>query len=255
MTEPRDRDWVTWAGLGIVGTAAAIMSFVALSDLARILGATAVIPLAPAGEPDRPGPGVPVAWLLPLTVDVFAFVATRVWLRGVANAEAVTFARRAAWAAIVTTVVGNGLHGYLVSRANPDDPWIASVVAAAVPAVVFGGLVHLAHLVGRGPDHQPDTSARPDPWLTMLDDVLAEPWAAALHGWPPKPGEPYRDRRANNAQIAADVRRVEAELGRELKRDDIARLWGIGSSRATAVLTLNTPTHQPVDDPAAAPAA
>jgi len=223
-----NRDWATWFGLGVVGAAAAIMSFTALSDLARLLGVTALM-----NWPGVEAGGIPVAWLLPLTVDVLAAVATRVWLTRRTNHEALEYARRAAWAAIVATVVGNGAHGYLVSAAT-GEPWAASVVVSAVPALALGAMVHLAHLVGRGPA-MPVDEAGPDPWLTLLDDVLAEPWDHAIRAWAAAVDEdgartPTRDE--PDAVLAADLRGKNVNRRRPFTQDEVRFRYGVGATRA-----------------------
>lgn len=135
MTE---RDRVTGAGLLVIGGAAAVMSFAALSDLAELRGidGTARVPLI--------GWTLHLAWLLPITVDVFAALATRVWLRREAHPDAIRFACGATWAAVGATVLGNAYHGYLTSSGALD-----AVLIASVPAVAIGAAVHLAVLVGR----------------------------------------------------------------------------------------------------------
>lgn len=147
----RTRDPWTWAGIAVVGAAAAIMSFTALSDLAERCGIVARVALGPVE--------LRVAWLLPLAVDVLAAVATRVWLQRRVGDEALTVARRAAWASIAATVAGNAAHGLVVWTAAPP-PWWAGVVVSAVPAAALGAIVHLAVLVGRGP--APEVEDAPD---------------------------------------------------------------------------------------------
>ena len=132
-----ERDWWTWAGLGVVGAAAAVLSFSALADLARRCGVTGTI----AGHFE-------LAWLLPLTLDVFAATATRIWLRRRACDEAIKLARGCAWAAIGTTVAGNAYHGYLLSE-RIAPPLLAVMVVAAVAPVALGALGALVHLAGR----------------------------------------------------------------------------------------------------------
>lgn len=190
-----DRDVVTWVGLGVVGAAAAVMSFTALADLARICGITATL-----GR-------MPVAWLLPLTIDVLAAVSTRVWLRRRTNTDALAYARRSAWAAIGATVVGNGAHGALVHAAS-SPPWWAAVLVSAVPAVALGAMVHLAVLVGRGVASPPA-------------DVIDQP-----------------DRRPGSASpdehLVADLRSWIGEAG-PVGRDRIMSAYGIGASRAMRI--------------------
>lgn len=134
------RDHLTWAGLAVVGVAAAVLSFTALRDLGELCSI-----------------GIP--WLLPVVVDVFAATATRIWLRASAPPDAVRYARAAAWCAIATTVAGNAGHGWFVASAHPSIvPWWVAVAVASLPAVALGALVHLAVLVGR-PVAEPEPGA------------------------------------------------------------------------------------------------
>lgn len=240
-----DRDWVTWAGLAVVGAAAAVMSFAALSDLAHLCGITAVLL------------GIPVAWLLPATVDVLAAVATRVWLQRRTNPDALAYARRAAWAAIAATVVGNAAHGALV-RASVPPEWWAVVVVSAVPAVALGAMVHLAVLVGRGadqPGETPAVEAAPDPWWVLLDQLGPGPWDIAVRRWIERvePGEqraevaPSRDE--PDDVLAADLRARAGETGRALSQDQVRERYGVGATRAAKLRRL---AELPPDPPALA---
>lgn len=138
----RGRDRWSWVGIWIVGATAAIWSFSSLSDLAVLVGITDTFTLA--------GVTAHISWGLPLTVDVLAVVATRIWLRGTAPVAAVRYAMRAAWAAIAASILGNAYHGWLSGDGRLD-----SVIVSAVPACVIGALVHLAVLVAR-PEPVPD---------------------------------------------------------------------------------------------------
>lgn len=125
--------WWTWALLVAVLSAAAVLSFDALRDLAVLC---AVDPrLAP---------------LLPVAIDAGAALSTRVWLDGRA-ALAERFARRMTFAMLAVTVAGNALHSGLVASGLTPTWWTAVLVGAVPPAVV-GATVHLAVLVGRQGD-------------------------------------------------------------------------------------------------------
>lgn len=225
-----ERDWWTYSGLGLVGIAAAIMSFAALSDLAWLCGIE--------GRIYWPVPtGMPIASLLPITVDVLAAVATRVWLRRRANAEAVAFARKAAWAAIVATVVGNAAHGAIANAAQPPG-WWAVVIVSAVPAVALGAMVHLAVLVGRGPDQPPVEPIVRDTWDELLDKVLAEVWDRPILAWADAVEAAARKIPGNDESddvLVSDLRVENGRHWRPLSREKVMARYGIGSTRADRI--------------------
>jgi len=177
--ETKRRDVITWCGLAVVGAAAAALSFTALDELAQLCG-------------------IRLHYLLPVTVDVFAATATRIWLRARAHPDAVAYARSAAWCAIVATIAGNALHGQLTSAHRLPSWWLV-VAVAALPAVALGALVHLAVLVGRPVadagqaelppvDHEPPPFIRRPLVLPASDEVLIADlrvWAVDHGGIPP----------------------------------------------------------------------
>ncbi len=227
----KGRDWMTWAGLALVGAAAAVLSFSALQDLAERCGITSVVL------------GVRLSWLLPVTVDVFAAVTTRVWLRRAAPPEAVRFARWSAWSAIGASLVGNAWHGFLAAEVS-SPPWWSVVLLAAVPAAALGALVHLAVVLGRRDADQSDQGAAPPPdlaWWALLDQVGAEPWERALASWSVSVGKPARpapDRDSADEVLAADLRLEDADQGRPLARDAVLARYGIGATRAARIRQL-----------------
>ena len=129
----RDRDLWSWAGIWLVGGVAAVWSFSALSDLAVLVGYAETIP--------TPWITVRIAWGLPISLDALAVVATRIWLRNTAQAVAVFYARRVAWAAIVASTAGNAYNGWLTGGR------IDTVIVGMVPSVALAVLVHMAVLV------------------------------------------------------------------------------------------------------------
>ncbi len=126
--------WATWAGLAVVATAAAVLSFSALADLAIMCGVPRT--LAP---------------LLPVAIDAGAGVACTVWLSRRANEAATRYAAWMTWALLATTVAGNALHSGLVAAELRPVWWVAVAVGAVSPAVL-GAVVHLAVLTGRQAD-------------------------------------------------------------------------------------------------------
>lgn len=123
--------WATWVGLGVVATAAAVLSFSALADLAVMCGVPRL--LAP---------------LLPVAIDAGAAVACTVWLSRRANEAATRYAAWMTWALLATTVAGNALHSGLVAADLRPVWWVAVVVGAVAPAVL-GSVVHLTVLAAR----------------------------------------------------------------------------------------------------------
>jgi hypothetical protein len=232
----RERDSWVWGGLAVVGIAAAVLSFSALADLAYRCGMT--------GSARLLGWTLHLSWLLPLAVDVFAITATVIWLRRRVSADALSYAQRAAWAAIASTVAGNAYHGYLVNEATAP-PWGAAVLVSAVPAVALGALVHLAVLVGRSDVDEPLDDRPTDRWARLHDDVLAEPWAQAIARWaeqqaPAARTVPGRDE--PDEVLAADLRAEDAARRAEglgpLPRDGIVERYRVGKPRAGKLRTL-----------------
>lgn len=143
-----ERDWITDLGIGVVGVAAAILTFTTLRALAETVGFRESLFGA-----------LQSAWLLPVTIDAAGVVAARVWLRGTAAQEAVDFARKLTWVCISASVLGNaGQH--LMAELAIEPPWWVIVLVTAVPPAMLGASVHLGNLVRRttpvrtaDPDH------------------------------------------------------------------------------------------------------
>ncbi|MDN5851364.1 MAG: DUF2637 domain-containing protein, partial [Actinomycetia bacterium] len=120
-----------YALLGIVATAAAVLSFAALRDLALVCG------FAPQ-----------LAWLLPVVVDAGAAAGSLVWLGGQVTAPARTFARALALTLLTLSVAANALGHGLEAFAIAPPWWVVVAVSATAPAVL-GAVVPLAVRVGR----------------------------------------------------------------------------------------------------------
>ena len=117
--------------LAVVATAAAVLSFSALRDLALLCGFAAEL-----------------AWLLPVVVDAGAAAGSLVWLGGRTHQLARRFARALALTLLGLSVGANALaHGLEAYRLAPAW-WVVVAVSAIAPAVL-GAVVHLAVLVGR----------------------------------------------------------------------------------------------------------
>lgn len=126
-THPR----LTWAGLALVGVAAAVLSFDALRQLAAMSGTPANL-----------------AWLLPLTIDAAALVATRLWLARGMPERTRSFARGLALTMIGASVAGNAVAHWLTAY-QVAPPWWSVVAVAAVPPAVLGAVAHMAALATR----------------------------------------------------------------------------------------------------------
>lgn len=129
---------VLYGLLLIVATAAAVLSFSALRDLALVCG------FAPW-----------LAWLLPVVVDAGAAAGSLVWLGGWSARSARQFARALALALLGLSVAANALGHGLAAFFLAPAWWVVVIVSAVAPAVL-GAVVHLAVLVGR-PDDEPPT--------------------------------------------------------------------------------------------------
>lgn len=148
---------VLYGLLLVVATAAAVLSFAALRDLALLCG------FAPS-----------LAWLLPVVVDAGAAAGSLVWLGGAVTAGARRFARSLALTLLGLSVAANALgHGLAAYRQEPAW-WVVVVVSAVAPAVL-GAVVHLAVLVGR---LAPPEGGEPEPEVEIDDDRAAELIAA-----------------------------------------------------------------------------
>ncbi|MDQ4118427.1 MAG: DUF2637 domain-containing protein [Actinomycetota bacterium] len=124
----------------MVASAAAVLSFAALRDLARVCGFTPAL-----------------AWLLPVVVDAGAAAGSLVWLGGTAPGSARRFARALALTLLTLSVAANALGHGLAAFALAPAWWVVVIVSAIAPAVL-GAVVHLAVLVGR-PNPEPDQPA------------------------------------------------------------------------------------------------
>lgn len=196
-----NRPWITWCGLAVVAIAAAVLSFDALRHLAVMVGT----------------PGT-LAWLLPVTVDAAAVVATRVWLAGGAPARAWRFARVLALTMVALSVAGNAVSHWLAAY-QVEPAWWAVVAVASVPPLVLGATAHLAALAatpgeagGAGEAGHPDPvsageiEAEAVALVDEMNDVHAALGLAPFHdgGQPDAPGEAEQGAHLASAPDAGD---------------------------------------------------
>ncbi len=119
---------VLYGLLAVVATAATVLSFAALRDLALLCGFTRG--LAP---------------LLPIVIDAGAAAGSLVWLSGWASTPARRFARVLALVLLTSSVAANALgHGLAAYATRPH--WVVVVLVSGVAPAVLGAVVHLAVL-------------------------------------------------------------------------------------------------------------
>lgn len=177
----------------VVASAAAVLSFAALRDLARLCGFARNL-----------------AWLLPVVVDAGAAAGSLVWLGGRAARGAQRFARALALALLGLSVVANALgHGLEAYRLAP--PWWVVVIVSAIAPAVLGAVVHLAVLVGRTEPVPVEADDQVDDLdVDFLDENgMSRWWATAT------PTESRHEGNRAAELIAAGVgrRRLSRELG------------------------------------------
>lgn len=122
---------VMWALLAVVATAAAVLSFASLRDLAVLCGFN-----------ER------LAWLLPVVVDAGAATGCLIWLGTGSTVRALRFARALTWVLLASSVAGNAVVHYLAAYSLRPAWWLVVLVSAVAPSVL-GSVIHLAVLVGR----------------------------------------------------------------------------------------------------------
>ena len=145
-TSTSERDLWAVCGMSIAATSAAVASFSGLRGLASA-----------AGWPEH------LAWLLPVTVDVYAMTSTRLWLAGRArHRRARRFAAANALGAIAGSVAGNAVY-HAVSAGLLSVSWPIVVSVGAVPAAVLGLIAHLHALhTAVGPSAEPEALSGPE---------------------------------------------------------------------------------------------
>jgi hypothetical protein len=134
----RRTGWDRWSGAGllVVAFAGATLSCTSLAGLARACGY-----------------GPQLAWLLPVSIDAYAFVAMRVWLCSGADRRVVVWAAASGWLAIAASVAGNATYHAIETGRGAQlvtGQWRAGigivVLVGAAPAVFVGAAVTLLHL-------------------------------------------------------------------------------------------------------------
>ncbi|CAM5334696.1 DUF2637 domain-containing protein [Streptomyces abikoensis] len=255
-TDPRDNatavrhDWPLAVGMGAVGLAAAASSYAALQDLA----------LRTSWWPW-------LSWLLPVTVDAYALTAVRVWLgRSTRSRTARAWAKANAIGGIALSVAGNAVDHAAAAGVIPVS-WPLIVAVSAIPPVVLGLLVHMAHLRhqipadstpgGTGQQPAADGSPVPPPGTPPADaegqtaagGVPALPAPvhdrSAADAHPPKRRRDRRTVAARRSRRALPSGKSDEELiaaarermadGGEASATWLMKTYGIGTGRAARI--------------------
>lgn len=238
LVEPVRRDWLLATGMILVGLAAAASSFSGLFDLAH-----------------RTGWLIWLCALLPLTVDAYAMTATRVWLaKSTRNSPARRWAKVNAIGAITVSVAGNAVDHALTAGVFPLG-WPLVVAVSAIPPVVLGLLVHMAHLrtlppTGTATATTPSTPANDTPADSTRqapESAIAAPLPAPTPA-PPAPAAVRQARRPlpepktrkalppgkSDAELIAAARQYAA-TGHEASATWLMKTFGIGTRRAARI--------------------
>ncbi|MBT2367146.1 DUF2637 domain-containing protein [Streptomyces sp. ISL-10] len=217
--------------MGAVGAAAAASSYAALQDLAV-----------------RTGWWMQLSWLLPLTIDAYAMTAVRVWLgKSTRNDQARAWAKANAIGAIVLSVAGNAVDHAIAARVIPVG-WPLIVAVSAVPPIVLGLLVHMAHLRTLPPTTQTDSSTPAVPEGQQPPPPAEE---APLPPVPPKPPAAPSNRQSHRRakgtpkrqelppgktdQELIDAARERIAAGQEPSATWLIKTYGVGTSRAARI--------------------
>ncbi|MEU4225998.1 DUF2637 domain-containing protein [Nonomuraea sp. NPDC026600] len=164
------RDWWTIGGVGVVAAAAVIASFTAQAGLGRLAGWDASLHLPGGIE-------ISLSWLLPLCVDAYGAVATRITVNAKYSAETRRHALIHAVGAVVVSVIGNAIYHALEAGVLHlgNSRWVLVVAVSMVPPVALGALAHLMALCARDDAH-PAPAPAPTPNATDAGtDGLSRP--------------------------------------------------------------------------------
>jgi hypothetical protein len=181
-------DSQTKAGIIAIAAAAAITSFTHLVDLARAAGWHAEL-----------------AWLLPITIDLYAAVTTRIWLRRTTPPTVRAHARMHALTAISLSMIGNAVSGALSYGALQlgEHTWLLVVSTHLVAPAALAGVSHLAALLGQhrsdrataqdtAPEGRPAHATDPPGESTVPNETQTVPTTVPVHTpAPPAPSEPF----------------------------------------------------------------
>lgn len=219
--------------MALVAASAAILTFTTLRDLAVACGIAGAFL------------GIPLAWLLPITVDAAGAVAIRVWLTRRASQKAIELARFLSWTCITLSILGNaGQHGMAAYDVIP--PWWVIVLVSSVPPAMFGAVTHLAVLLNRededawiwGPDPQPQEDPAPVPDVVEIEEEAA----------PEEPAVAPSEERQDESRLPGDGAKLDqlrawmADNGGEVpSKRKVIELCGVGHPKAGKLIEALEP--------------
>ncbi len=232
-TPPPRPGWVTWFGLAIVLTAAAVLSFSALRNIAVDVGIATEL-----------------AWLLPVSVDGGLAVSTRAWLSRRVNPEAEAFARRMTYSLILLTIAGNAAQLGMAAH-GVIPPWPVAVAVGAIAPSIVACAVHLLVLCSRTPaiglaytEYKQDEQPDPVPVSVPAgegDQPAGRPYTAhtaVAQLEPARANGARATRRTKNGtkrtddQLIAELRDWTADEGTVPSRRRVMDRYSVGTERA-----------------------
>ncbi len=163
------------------------------------------------------------AWLLPVLIDLPAFLGGRIWLRRQQTSpETRSYARRLTLAALGASLAGN-VSGHLVHAGHLPAGLALVIVAAMVAPIVLAAVLHLDALLSPATHRKTRADSKTDPTATLASApttqaaIIAKPDSASI--------EPTRPAEATAKPTPADVR---PGTGKALAREvwDAARAEG-----------------------------
>ncbi|MEV4398315.1 DUF2637 domain-containing protein [Nonomuraea sp. NPDC049607] len=156
MKITRRRDWWTIGGVGVVAAAAVIASFTAQAGLGHLAGWDAALALPGGIE-------ISLSWLLPLCVDAYGAVATRITVNAKYSTETRKHALIHAVGAVVVSIIGNAIYHALEAGVLHlgSSRWVLVVAVSMVPPVALGALAHLMALCARDDTTEPASESVP----------------------------------------------------------------------------------------------
>ena len=198
------------AGIALVAVAAALGSAFALYDFARRC-------YYPHG----------LEVLLPVTIDIAATVATRVWLDTRNPKGAREYAKRLVYGLVITSVVAN-IGDHVLATYGIVPPWPVVALVGAVLPIVLALMVHLGALmrVKNAP------AAKPAVRKPARKPAAPKPKVAAKVGAPSKPATPKAEPEQASGLHGLNADGTPAPNVSDMLRALIARHYADGTADA-----------------------